>query len=225
VAERCAAEGALVAMADRAGQAVAKAAAGLREPGRADEVDVSSSTDVTAWINELDQAYGRVDVLAHNAGIIRGNRAENITDEDWQGVLDVHMSGASHGTRAVLPVMRRRTYGRILSFPSVSWRGNVGQADYVAAKAGVVGLTLAIALETARQGLTVYAIPPGLIETPMPTSMNDRAREKLIGKIPMRHTGDPTDIAEAAAFLRSPAARCITDVVLDGGIGIGSSIR
>ncbi|MFF3380627.1 SDR family oxidoreductase [Streptomyces sp. NPDC002680] len=102
-----------------------------------------------------------------------------------------------------------------------------GQANYVAAKAGVVGLTRAIPLETAGQRITVNAIAPGLIETPMPASMNDKAREKLIGKGPMRHTGGPTDISEAAAFLRSPTARYITSVVLDvdGGIGIGSSIR
>ncbi|GAB3001214.1 hypothetical protein GCM10023080_078780 [Streptomyces pseudoechinosporeus] len=89
-----------------------------------------------------------------------------ISDEDWQAVLDVHMSGSCHGIRTVLPVMRRRAYGRILSFSPMSWRGNFGQDDYVAAKAGVVGLTPAIALETARQGITVNAIAPGLTRLP-----------------------------------------------------------
>ena len=123
--------------------------------------------------------------------------------------------------------MRARRYGRILSFSSMSWRGNFGQANYVAAKAGVVGLTRGVALEAARDGVTVNAIAPGLIETPMLASMDGRARDKLVAKVPLRHTGDPSDIAAAAAFLCSEEARYITGVVLDvdGGIRIGSSIR
>ena len=107
------------------------------------------------------------------------------------------------------------------------WRGNFGQSNYVAAKAGIVGLTRTLALEGARHGITANAIAPGLIETPMLASMNGPARDKLTAKIPMRHTGRPTDIAEAAAFLASEAAGYITGVVLDadGGISIGSSIR
>jgi 3-oxoacyl-[acyl-carrier protein] reductase len=109
----------------------------------------------------------------------------------------------------------------------MSWRGNYGQASYVAAKAGVVGFTRGIALEGARDGITANAIAPGLIETPMLASMNGPARDKLVAKIPVRHTGDPTDIAAAAAFLCSREARYVTGVVLDvdGGIGIGSSLR
>lgn len=109
----------------------------------------------------------------------------------------------------------------------MSWRGNFGQSNYVAAKAGVVGLTRTLALEGARDGITANAIAPGLIETPMLASMNDAARNLLIKKVPMMHTGDPSDIAEAAAFLGSEGAAFITGVVLDvdGGISIGSSIR
>jgi 3-oxoacyl-[acyl-carrier protein] reductase len=109
----------------------------------------------------------------------------------------------------------------------MSWRGNFGQVNYVAAKAGVVGFTRGFALEGARHGVTANAIAPGLIETPMLASMNAPAREKLIAKVPLRSTGKPEDIAAAAAFLCSAEAGYITGVVLDvdGGIGIGSSIR
>jgi 3-oxoacyl-[acyl-carrier protein] reductase len=123
--------------------------------------------------------------------------------------------------------MKERGYGRVLSFSSMSWRGNFGQANYVAAKAGVVGFTRGFALEGARHGVTANAIAPGLIDTPMLASMNGPARDKLIGKVPMRSVGEPADIAAAATFLCSREAGYITGVVLDvdGGIGIGSSIR
>jgi NAD(P)-dependent dehydrogenase (short-subunit alcohol dehydrogenase family) len=110
------------------------------------------------------EELGRLDVLVNNAGILRDNRVEQISDEDWHAVLDVHLTGAFHGIRAALPLMKEQRYGRILSFSSMSWRGNFGQANYVAAKAGIVGLTRGVALEAARHGITVNAIAPGLIE-------------------------------------------------------------
>jgi len=137
------------------------------------------------------------------------------------------VTGGFHCARAAFGPMKRQGYGRIVSFSSMSWRGNFGQTNYVAAKAGIVGMTRTLALEGARHGITANAIAPGLIDTPMLASMNGPARDKLTNKVPMRHTGRPEDIAEAAAFLASEAAGYITGVVLDvdGGISIGSSIR
>ncbi|MGW5715158.1 SDR family oxidoreductase [Amycolatopsis sp. NPDC003865] len=221
MATRFAAEGATVALADVNGAALA--GTGLR----ADVVDVTDSAQVNVWIAAVVAEFGRLDVLVNNAGIIRDNRVEDVTDDDWRAVLDVSLTGSFHCARAAFGPMKQQGYGRIVSFSSMSWRGNFGQANYVAAKAGIVGLTRTLALEGARHGITANAIAPGLIETPMLASMNGPAREKLTGKIPMRHTGRPEDIAEAAAFLASDAAGYITGVVLDvdGGISIGSSIR
>ena len=193
----------------------------------AKSVDVTVSDEVDRWISAADATAGGVDVLINPAGIIRDNRVERITDEDWTAVVDVSLKGAFYGARAVFPGMRARGYGRIVSFLSMSWRGNFGQANYVVTKAGIIGLTRTLALEGARDGITANAIAPGLIDTPMLASMNAAAREHLIGKVPMNHQGDLSDIAEATAFLASEAAVYITGVVLDvdGGISIGSSIR
>jgi 3-oxoacyl-[acyl-carrier protein] reductase len=231
MAERFAAEGAAVAVADTdtaGAEATCRnvaAASGAR--ALAARVDVATSSEVDAWIADVTRQLGRLDVLVNNAGIIRDNRIEHITDDDWRAVVDVNLAGAFNGVRAALPVMKEQRYGRILSFSSMSWRGNFGQANYVAAKAGIVGLTRGAALEAARHGVTVNAIAPGLIETPMLAGMDAGARDLLTKKIPARHTGAPTDIAAAAAFLCSEESRYITGVVLDvdGGIGIGSSIR
>lgn len=231
MAERFAAEGAAVALADvnpaalsAAADEIARACSGVVLQH---VVEITEPSQVNAWIANVEQSTGGVDVLINNAGVIRDNRIETISDADWDAVLGVSLSGAFYCSRAVFPGMRRRRCGRILLFSSMSWRGNFEQANYVAAKAGVVGLTRALALEGARDGITANAIAPGLIETPMLASMNDAARELLAGKVPMKRTGDPSDIAEAAAFLASEGAGFITGVVLDvdGGISIGSSIR
>lgn len=231
MAQRFAAEGATVVLADRSEQTLTVAGDELRRNSSAtiryDVLDVTSSAEVDGWVSEVVAETGAIDVLINNAGIIRDNRIEDITNDDWRAVLDVSLTGSFYCARAVFPSMKERGYGRIVSFSSMSWRGNYGQSNYVAAKAGIVGLTRTLALEGARHGITANAIAPGLIETPMLASMNGPARDKLTAKIPMRHTGKPTDIAEAAAFLASEAAGYITGVVLDvdGGISIGSSIR
>ncbi|WP_314191789.1 SDR family NAD(P)-dependent oxidoreductase [uncultured Arthrobacter sp.] len=226
--ERFSAEGATVYFADlndvAARDAINSSLEGSTSYSR---VDIADPIAATEWIDSIADERGRIDVLVNNAGIIRDNRIENISPEDWNTVLSVNLTGAFNCTQAAFGHMKDRGYGRVLSFSSMSWRGNFGQVNYVAAKAGVVGFTRGFALEGARHGVTANAIAPGLIETPMLASMNAPAREKLVAKVPLRSTGKPEDIAAAAAFLCSPEAGYITGVVLDvdGGIGIGSSIR
>ncbi|HVV14397.1 SDR family NAD(P)-dependent oxidoreductase [Amycolatopsis sp.] len=228
MALRFAEEGAQLALCDVNSVAV-KETAQLCGPERAvaSTVDVSDGSEVDQWLFETVANFGRVDVLVNNAGVIRDSRLESMTDNDWDLVLDVSLRGSFHCARSAFRQMKIQEYGRILSMSSMCWRGNFGQANYVAAKAGIVGMARTIALEGARHGITSNVIAPGLIETPMLASMDAGAREKLASRIPVRRVGQPTDIAEAAAFLCSEGARYVTGVVLDvdGGISIGTSLR
>lgn len=230
ISERLAAEGAHVIVADVNLIEGERTVEFIRARGGTcafESVDITSSGAVDSLVSNIVAARGRLDILVNNAGIIRDNRIENIADADWDSVLAVSLGGAFRCARAAFPVMKSQNFGRIVSFASMSWHGNFGQANYVAAKAGVVGLTRALALEGARHGITSNAISPGLIDTPMLASMNAAAREKLIGKIPIGRIGDPRAIAGAVAYLSAPETDYVTGVVLDvdGGISIGSSIR
>jgi 3-oxoacyl-[acyl-carrier protein] reductase len=226
IAERLVREGGRVAVCD-VDRGVEEAAAALGPAARASVVDVRDAAAVQAWVEGTLAAFGRIDVLVNNAGVIRDDRVERMSDEDWESVVDVSLRGAFHCCRAVFPHLKEQGYGRILSMSSMCWRGNFGQVNYSAAKAGVVGLARSVALEGARFGVTSNAIAPGLIDTPMLASMNAPARQKLTERIPARRVGDPGDIAAAAAYLCSAEAGYVTGVVLDvdGGIGVGSALR
>ncbi len=230
IAERLACEGAYLAICDvnpdikQVASRIAEVTRTFVEPS---VVDVADNDQVVMWTRGVIEQFGRVDVLVNNAGVIRDNRVERMTDDEWETVLDVNLRGAFQCCRAVFGHMKERGYGRVLSLSSMSWRGNFGQANYAAAKAGIVGMTRTIALEGAPFGITANAIAPGLITTPMLGSMDADARAKLVSRIPMKRIGHPSDIAEATAYLCSEQAGYVTGVVLDvdGGISIGSSMR
>lgn len=230
MAERFASEGAQLAICDIS-DSVKSTATALADKASADVVpavvDVAEAQQVRHWIADTIDGFGHVDVLVNNAGVIRDNRLERMTDVEWDAVIAASLRGMFHCCRGVFALMKDQRYGRILSLSSMSWRGNFGQANYAAAKAGMVGMARAVALEGAPHGITSNVIAPGLIDTPMLASMNAAARAKLATRIPLGRIGAPADITAAASFLCSTEAAYITGAVLDvdGGISIGSSLR
>jgi 3-oxoacyl-[acyl-carrier protein] reductase len=186
------------------------------------EIDVSDSESVAAGVAFVVEQTGRVDVVINNAGILRDRMVWKLTDSDWQAVLGVHLTGTFNMTRAAVPTMREQGFGRIVNVTSYTGlHGNVGQANYAAAKAGVIGFTRSTAKELARFGITVNAISPNA-ETDMVASIPEDRREELRKEIPMGRFSAPSEVGPAVGFLASEEAGYITGVVLpvDGGLSI-----
>jgi 3-oxoacyl-[acyl-carrier protein] reductase len=165
---------------------------------------------------------GRLDVVVNNAGILRDRMVWKLSDDDWQAVLGVHLTGTFNMTRAAVPVMREQAYGRIVNITSYTGlHGNIGQSNYAAAKAGIIGFTRATAKELAGFGITVNAISPNA-ETDMVASIPADRLAELRDQIPMRRFSDPAEVGPAVAFLACEQAGYITGVVLpvDGGLSI-----
>lgn len=185
--------------------------------------DVSLATDVSRLVAETVAAFGHVDILVNNAGIARDQLLLRMSDEDWDRVLAVDLKSVFLCSRAVLRHMLKQRWGRIISISSViGLMGNPGQANYAAAKAGIIGFTRTIAKEVASRGITANAIAPGLIETAMTQQLAPEQIEEIKKRIPVGYPGTPQDVAEAVAFLASEAARYITGQVLvvDGGMSL-----
>ncbi len=177
--------------------------------------DVSSSADVTRLVDEAMSAYKRVDILVNNAGITRDQLILRMSEEEWDEVMNVDLKSVFLCTKAVLRSMARQHWGRIISISSiVGIMGNKGQANYAAAKAGIIGFTRAVAKEVATHGVTVNAVAPGFIDTEMTRQLKKEWREELKKLIPVGELGTPRDVAEAVAFLASEGAGYITGQVL-----------
>lgn len=188
------------------------------------QCDVADTEAAAEFVKAVVAEFGTVDLLVNNAGITRDQLVLRMKEEDWDSVIDTNLKGAWNFSKAVLrPMMKNAGGGSILNMSSISGvTGMLGQSNYSASKAGMIGLTKSLAKEVASRNITVNALAPGLIETEMVAEMNDDYREKILASIPLKRLGNVKEIAETAAFLLSPSAAYITGQVLqaDGGAAI-----
>lgn len=222
IARQLAAAGARVAVVSRNEEGARAAAATLPGQGHSGfACDISDGPAVDALIKRVEQEMASVDILVNNAGITEDNLLVRLSDDAWDRVLDTNLKGAFHTTRAVARGMMRRRTGRIINITSVvGVTGNRGQANYAASKAGLIGLTKAVAKELAARGVLCNAVAPGFIETEMTAGLSAEAREALLGQIALRRLGTPDDVAGVVRFLAGPAGAYITGqvIVVDGGM-------
>lgn len=185
------------------------------------QASVSQTDAVDALVKQTIEAFGRVDILVNNAGITRDNLMMRMKEDEWDDVIDTNLKGVFLCTKAVTRTMMKQRYGRIINISSiVGVSGNAGQANYVAAKAGVIGLTKTTAKELASRNILVNAIAPGFITTEMTDALPEDVKNAMLAQIPLAKLGQPTHIAKAVAFLASEDASYITGQTLhiDGGL-------
>ena len=224
IALKFANEGAEVVVVSRTQENSEKVAAEIRALGRkawAFAVDVADAAAVNAASEKILAETGKVDILVNNAGVTRDGLLMRMSDEDWDLVLNTNLKGAFLVTKAFSRAMIKARTGRIINISSViGLIGNAGQCNYAASKAGLIGFTQSCAKELAGRGITVNAIAPGFIQTDMTAELKEEMREALLKQIPLGCLGEAEDIAGAALYLASPAARYVTGQVLtvDGGM-------
>ena len=220
IATRFAQEGADIAAVDLNEAAASETADAVRALGRRAEAlraDVAAAADVEAAARQALAVFGRIDILVNNAGITRDTTIRKMTDEAWDLVIDVHLKGTFLCTRAVLPAMRDAGRGgAVVNMSSISGKiGNFGQANYAAAKAGIVALTKVTAREYARYGIRANAIQPGLIDTPMTRAMGEEMLKERVADTPLGRIGTPGEVANVALFLASDLASYVTGAVIE----------
>jgi NAD(P)-dependent dehydrogenase (short-subunit alcohol dehydrogenase family) len=225
-ARRFAAEGAVVVVNDVDGERARTVATAIgKDGGKAAAVpaDVTRRDEVERLVAGIVAEHGRLDVLINNAGINRDAMSYKMTEEQWDQVLTVNLKGTFLCAQAALSRMRERGWGRVVNTSSIGSLGNIGQANYSASKAGVIGLTKTLALEYAKYGVTVNCVAPGAVMTPMLAGVPDQIREKITAGIPVGRIAEPREIAAVHAFLASEEAAFITGQVIfvDGGMSVG----
>lgn len=224
IATTLAQEGSDVVVADLDANRCEETVARVQQLGRkamAVSVNVGDWDQVKGMIDQVQKEWQRIDVLVNNAGITRDGLLLRMKEEDWQAVLQVNLTGTFFCVKAVLPTMSRQRSGRIVNIASIVGAiGNIGQANYAASKAAVIGLTKTVAREYASRNITVNAVAPGFIDTAMTQDLSAETKEALLNQIPLKRLGQPSDIADAVSFLCSEKAGYITGHVLhvNGGM-------
>jgi 3-oxoacyl-[acyl-carrier protein] reductase len=197
-------------------EAVVREVQDLGRKALALHLDVSSSDSVQTAVAKALETWGKIDILVNNAGITKDNLILRMKPQDWEAVLGVNLSGAFHCIRAVLPAMVKQRYGRIVNIASVvAQAGNPGQANYIASKAGIIGLTKAVASEVGSRNVTVNAVAPGFIATAMTEKLPEAVRARMLTMIPVGRMGTDRDVAGGVRFLVSEEAGYITGHVLN----------
>jgi 3-oxoacyl-[acyl-carrier protein] reductase len=222
ISRELAAAGARVAVNYRAGREAAEEVA-AEIGGLAVQADVSDPEEAQALVEQVEAELGELDILVNNAGVTRDTLIARMSDEDWDVVLETNLRGPFNTSRAVARRMLRRRSGVIVNLTSVvGLHGNPGQANYASSKAGIIGLTKALARELGSRGVRVNAVAPGYIRTELTEVLPEQAREAILTNTPLGRLGEPEDVAGAVRFLCSDEARFVTGEVLlvDGGLGM-----
>ena len=223
IAQVLAEEGAKVVISDLSMSSGEESAKQLQEKGYEAvfiPCDISKRDQVNELFSKTKEHFGTIDVLVNNAGINRDGMLHKLTDDDWDKVIDINLKGTFNCMQEAAKLMREQGSGRIVNISSASWLGNVGQANYAASKAGVIGLTQTACRELARKGVTVNAICPGFIDTDMTRGVPEKVWDIMISKIPAGFAGDPRDVGQCVAFLASDKARYINGEVINVGGGM-----